>query len=123
MFKFTTMIKRLCFTLFFAAGVMLAQGNHQPTKLVAGVVLQNKTALDFSTTQSGQDLRLTIEGQVEKVFTVEIYSITGQRIANWDVQRQDGKNYDFTLDKPLRKGLYIVKVSSGDKIIAKKLQI
>lgn len=117
------MIKRLCITLIFACATLMVQGNQKPTKAVATTVLQNKSTLDFSITQNGQDLRITIDGQIEKVFTVEVYSITGQRIANWDVQKLEGKSYDFTLEKPLRKGLYIVKVSSGDKIIAKKLQV
>jgi hypothetical protein len=86
-------------------------------------VLSATSITDFYVYLNGQDLKVRFDGIPEKTFLVELYSITGQRIAFWDVLRQDGRTYDFTIDKPLLKGLYIVKISSGDQVIARKLQV
>lgn len=109
----------IIFTFAFSASTPLAAAlaSNVPVKIV-----QPKFT-DFTVSVNGQDIRVNISGQVSDQVTIEIYSITGQRISNQVIQKQEGRTYDISLESPLRKGLYIIKVSSGSQVLAKKLNI
>jgi len=109
------------FILTFSAAVPLAAAS-ACNNSISQKIIQPKFS-DFTVSVNGQDVRVNIFGHVSEQVVIEIYSITGQRIATQTTQKQDSKTYEFSLDIPLRKGLYIIKVSSGSQVIAKKFNI
>ena len=113
--------------------IIILAGTFSPSLMGLAAHAQSKTqpqtnvqfgkALDFAAYMNGQDLHLDFSETFSAGFTVELYNITGAKIADWKVEKTNEKQIEVSVNQPLRKGLYIVKISSGQQILAKKLQI
>jgi len=79
-------------------------------------------ALEFTAYVSGQDLRIDFETAPTTDYTIELYNLTGAKVGEWRVQKNADKYCELSLKEPLRKGLYIIKVSAGQHTMAKKVQ-
>lgn len=115
-------ITSLLFGLLLLVGVadVVAQ---VPGKMQQQTVAIISKGLEFTAYVSGQDVHLDFETAINTDLTIELYNLTGAKVAEWKVQKNTDKYCEVSLNEPLRKGLYIIKVSAGQHVVAKKVQV
>jgi len=118
------MKKILVITISLLFAALVALGNttlHNTAQYVGQEV--TLTTLDYVIRTSGQDVVITFDQAPATAYSVEIYDLTGKRVANWSRQKSTDKEVTFTCDKSLNSGLYIVRVTAGKQVATKKFQI
>lgn len=103
---------------------LLALGNEDQrykNELVGLEAIQ--TTPDFSVRVSGQDFTVHFTVLPATAYTVEVYDLTGKRVAFWGHQQSEEREVSFTFVKSLPAGLYIVRLTAGKQVVAKKFQI
>ncbi len=114
-------ITSLLIALLLLAGVadVVAQA---PGKMQQTVASASK-GLEFTAYVSGQDVHLDFEAAINTDLVIELYNLTGAKVGEWKVQKNTDKYCEVSLNEPLRKGLYIIKVRAGQDVVAKKVQV
>jgi methionine-rich copper-binding protein CopC len=92
-------------------------------KLQSSSLMSVSRTIEFTAYINGQDFHIDFNDAVNSALTVELYNITGARIADWKVEKSAEKFVELSLNRYLNKGLYIVKVTAGQQVVAKKIQI
>ena len=118
------MKKILVITISLLFAVLVALGTESQRfaeQYVGQEVIQ--TAPEYAIRTSGQDLIITFDQAPATAYTVEIYDLTGKRVANWSRQKSTDTEATFTFEKSLNSGLYIVRLTAGEQVVAKKFQI
>ena len=105
--------------LFVGATELLA---HPQSKSQVGSAMVLAQEIDFSSYVSGQILHLDFDATLNSNYSIELYNLTGAKVGSWKIEKNSNEKCEVTLDQPLRKGMYIIKVSAGEKVVAKKLQ-
>lgn len=82
-----------------------------------------KTTLEFTAEVSGEYLIINFEVIPQSGYQIELYDITGRRVACYNSEKGANKRMEFSLNQALGKGLYIVRISSGKQAAAKKIQM
>lgn len=98
-------------------------GIQAQTKMQSTAVSAAARTMEFTAYVNGQDLHIDFNEAVNTGYTVELYNITGAKVADWKVDKNTDKYCELSINQYLRKGLYIVKISAGQQVLAKKLQI
>lgn len=109
----------LAYLLFAGTVDVIAQTSGKSQ--VAAITNEGKT-IEFSAYVSGQVLHLDFNDAITLNYVVELYNLTGAKIGEWKIEKNSDKYCEVIIDKPLRKGLYIIKVSTGQQAVAKKVQ-
>jgi methionine-rich copper-binding protein CopC len=107
-------------TLLFAGATdVLAQA---PSKPQAVAAISFAKGLEFTSYVNAQILHIDFDANISSNYSIELYNLTGAKVGEWKIEKNGDKYCEVILDQPLRKGMYIIKVSAGEKVIAKKLQ-
>jgi hypothetical protein len=61
-------------------------------------------------------------GDYYAALNLELYDISGKKVIQWNVPR-NGKVEQFSLPSGLQNGVYLLKVSSGERSYSQRLQI
>lgn len=72
---------------------------------------------------SGQELTITFNQTPAAAYTVEVYDLTGKRVANWSQAPSTSQSATFTFDNALKSGLYVARVTLGKEVVTKKFQL
>jgi len=98
------------------SGPDLGSGTAQTTSI-------QKYTLDFSAEINGEYLIINFDAVPQSNYTIDLYDITGKRVATYTGEKGTSKRMEFSLNQTLAKGLYIVRISAGKQAAAKKFQI
>ena len=109
----------IAFLLLAGVADVVAQA---PSKGQISGLNATERVLEFSAYVNGQVLHIDFDATVNTNYAVELYNLTGAKIGEWKIEKNSDKYCEVALDQPLRKGLYIIKVSTGQLVVAKKVQ-
>lgn len=107
------------FVLFLGSEVTAKLQSKTP--VVAQMQMGEK--IDFVAYVNGQTLNLEFDRNLDASFTVELFNITGKRIGFWKIQKAANLDYEIDLNQLLANGLYIIKITSGQHEVVKKMQV
>lgn len=116
-------LKKYIAPLFIALLVLAGMGDVSAQSPLKSQFSVAAATLEFSAYVNGQYVRIDFETAPTNDYTIELYNLTGAKIGEWHVQKSADKYSELNLDEPLRKGLYIIKVSAGQNVMAKKVQV
>lgn len=112
------------FAIIFASTCALqAQSAANAAVGMAKEMAAQKANLEFSAEVSGQYLIINFDKLPQTAFEIEIYDITGKRVASFKSDKATSKRMEFTFNQNLSSGLYIIRITAGSQAAAKKFQV
>jgi methionine-rich copper-binding protein CopC len=109
--------------IFSSATLVLGQAGPDLGSGLTPSTSVQKYTLDFSAEVNGEYLIINFEVAPQSNYTIDLYDITGKRVATYTGEKGTSKRMEFSLNQSLAKGLYIVRITSGKQAAAKKFQI
>lgn len=119
-------MKRLLFILTITLTCTFAVRGQSAVSTAVGMakeIAAQKAQLSFNAEVSGQYLIINFDNLPQTAFEIEIYDITGKRVASFKSDKATNKRMEFSFNQNLSSGLYIIRITSGTQAAAKKFQV